>query len=190
MGSAIASAKSSVRYSFENAIQGWQAQDYEDSMACERVGRSEERSKEGRYSLRMVMDLVGGDSHKSKGEAWVNMRENGPKGVKVPANLDKRTITAWVYAPKGARGEPSRPNGFQLFVKDSDWRSEYGAWLNVKEGQWTRISLPVTSSKPSKGWMDKGFDPTRIIALGVKMGAGGGSDAKYKGAVFVDAVEW
>lgn len=177
----------SPKYGFEYQ---WVPQDYEDSRACTEVLLSEEKAVQGRYSLKMMMDLVAGDEQKSKGEIWVNMLENPPAGEHIPLNLRGRTVTAWVYAARAARGERSRPNGFQVFVKDKDNKNQYGPWHNVTPEDWFDISLKVSPFKPMGGHMDLGFDPTQIIAVGVKMGAGGGSKAKYKGPVFIDAVDW
>jgi hypothetical protein len=38
--------------------------------------------------------------------------------------------------------------------------------------------------------MEPGFDPSQIIAVGLKLGAGGGSTAVYQGPIYVDAVNW
>lgn len=175
------------KYGFEC---GWIPQDYEDSRACTQVLLSEEKAMQGHYSLKMMMDLVGGDKHKSKGEAWVNTLENPPVGEHIPVNLQGRTVTAWVYAPAGARGKWNKPNGFQIFVKDKDYKSEYGPWHNVTEEDWFKISLKVSPFAPENGSMDAGFDPGQIIAIGVKMGAGDGSTAMYKGHVFIDGIDW
>jgi hypothetical protein len=184
------SSRISSRYSFEDGPMGWIPQDYEDSKACVQVLQSDETAKEGLYSLKMLMDLVGGDTHKSKGEAWVNMLGNPPSGETIPVDLTNRTVTAWVYAPQGSTGDRSKPNGFQVFVKDEEWNSEYGPWKDAVEGQWVQISLTVSTSEPPNGYMARGFDPSRIVAVGVKMGSGGGSTAKFDGAVYIDAVDW
>jgi hypothetical protein len=179
------------KYSFEDGPMGWIPQDYEDSMACAEVLQSDDRAKEGQHSLKMLMNLIGGDTAKSKGEAWVNMLDSPPKSVAIPVDLTNRKITAWVYAPPGSRGERSKPNGFQLFVKDENWNSEYGPWRNVAEGVWDdKISFTVSTSKPQNGHMDQGFDPKRVIAVGVKMGSGGGTKAEFDGAVWIDAIDW
>lgn len=175
------------KYSFEYQ---WMLQDYEDSRACTQVLLSEEKALQGDYSLKMIMDLVGGHKERGKGEAWVNMLENPPYGEHIPVNLRGRTVTIWVYAPRGARGERSRPNGFQVFVKDKDYKSQYGPWHNVTEEGWFEISLKVSPFKPIGGHMDTGFDPGQIIAVGVKMGAGGSSKAVYEGPIYLDAVDW
>lgn len=177
----------SPKYGFECQ---WIPQDYEDSRACTQVLPSNERAIEGGWSLKMMMDLIGGDEQKNKGEAWVNMLENPPHGEHIPVNLRGRTVTASVYALHGARGERSRPNGLQVFVKDKGWKSQYGPWHNVEEEDWMDISLKVSRFKPRGGYVDPGFDPTQIIAVGVKMGAGGGSKATYKDPVYVDGVNW
>lgn len=80
--------------------------------------------------------------------AWVDMTRHAPviggKAITVPVDMSNHTITAWVYAPNGARGQTRRPNGFQIFVKDSDWRSQYGTWFNItEEDRWVLIKLAV-----------------------------------------------
>jgi hypothetical protein len=140
--------------------------------------------------LKIQTDLAGDETPKSKGEIWINMKKNPPDGVRVPLNLRDQTVTAWVYAPPGAEGDLSKPNGLQLFVKDTNWKAEYGIWQDVIGGQWNKISLSVGSSGPDSGHLDAGFHPDQIIAIGVKIGAGGGSQAKYKGHMYLDAVRW
>ena len=177
-------------YSFEDGSMGWVAQDYEDSRACVQVEWSNEAAEDGQYSLKLFMELIGGDTQYSKGEAWVNLLDNPPAGKTIPADLTNRTISMWVYAPQESKGDRKKSNGFQIFVKDENWNSEYGTWSNVVEGQWVKITLTVSASKPEDGYMDQGFDPSRIIAVGIKMGAGGGSTAKFIGVIYVDAVDW
>lgn len=178
------------RYSFEDGTMKWQVENQGISKAWLQVVQSDEMAKDGKYSLKIETDLTGGETPKSKGEVWINMKKNPPPGVQVPLNLRDRTVTAWVYAPPGAEGDTSKPNGLQLFVKDTNWKTEYGIWQDVIEGQWNKISLTVGSSDPKVGHIDPGFNPGEIIALGVKMGSGGGSQAKYKGYIYLDAVGW
>jgi hypothetical protein len=180
------------KYGFEGEIS-WVAQTYQDSQACTAVGRSEKgTAKFGCYSLRCAVDLVGGDLHKSKGEAYVELQSSPPAGVTVPANLEGREITVWVYVPGSAVGDPSRPNGVQVFVKDQSFRNEYGTWLNLvgNTDKWIPVTFTPSRQLPPMGYMDSGFDPTNIIVLGVKIGAGGGSTATYKGPIWIDGVNW
>jgi len=178
------------KYGFEYQ---WVAQkDDPNTRACTKVQvvQPKQKALEGDYSLEMTMDIDGGDEHKRNGEAWVNMLEDPPVGEHIPVNLLGRTVTAWIYAPWGARGKPDKPNGFQVFVKDKEWKCQYGPWRNVREAEWFQVSLKVSPFAPKDGYMDCGFDPNQIIAVGVKMGAGGGSRATYKGPVYVDGVNW
>lgn len=182
----------SVKYDFEYQ---WVPQDYNDSQACTKVLFSEEQAYGGgknRHSLEMMMNLVSGDKHKSKGEAFVDMRNYPPVGEQIPLDMRGRTISVQIYAPWGAGGTPDKPNGFQVFVKDANEnsRSRYGPWYNAKEAEWQEITLRVSRDPPKieEGeYMDTGFDPSKIAIVGVKMAAG---RKGYKGPVFIDAVSW
>lgn len=178
------------KFSFEDGTMKWQVENQEASKAWLQVAQSDEMAKDGKYSLKIQTDLTGGETPKSKGEIWINMKKNPPSGVQVPLNLRDRTVSAWVYAPPGAEGDSSKPNGLQLFVKDTNWKAEYGTWQDVVGGQWNKIALIVGSSAPEAGHIDPGFNPDQIIAIGLKIGAGGGSQAKYKGYIYLDAVGW
>ena len=182
----------SVKYDFEYA---WVPQDYNDSQACTQVLFSEEQAYGGgknRHSLKMMMNLVNGDKHKGKGEAFVDMRNYPLFGEHIPLDMRGRTISVQVYAPWGAGGTPDKPNGFQVFVKDAskECRSRYGPWYNAKEVEWQEITMRVSRDPPKidEGEsMDTGFDPSQIVIVGVKMAAG---RKGYKGPVFMDAVSW
>ena len=178
------------KFGFEDGPMEWIVQKYKDSRACVRVAHSQEQARSGKGSLEVVVDLVGGDAIKGKGEVWINLKESAPKGVKTPVNLAGRTLSAWVFAPYGARGDLDRPNGFQLFVKDAAWKSYYGSWKNVIEGQWVRLAIAPGRTAPEGGYADRGFDPARINAIGVKMGSGDGSRAKFEGSIYIDHVDW
>ncbi|NQT91212.1 MAG: hypothetical protein HQ559_00510 [Lentisphaerae bacterium] len=124
----------------------------------------------------------------------MHMTKGGAQpGVGASLDVEGLTLTAWVFAPPGAAGEPSRRNGVQLFVKDSRWRSEYGAWHNIsadREGRWFRVSMVPANTPPLDGHTDTVFDPTDVVAIGLKIGAGDGSSATYTGPVYLDAVDW
>jgi hypothetical protein len=188
----IAQAQQSVKpiYDFEDSLMGWTAQDDGKSRACVQVQWSDDKAKDGKYSLKCIMDLLGGDPQKSEGEAWIDMRVNPPSGKTVPADFTNVLVTAWVYAPPGSRGWGMKPNGFQLFVKDDHWNSEYGKWYDVIAGEWMKVTLVVSSSTPQDGFMDQGFDPSHIIAVGVKMGTGHGSREEFRGDIYIDSIDW
>jgi hypothetical protein len=138
----------------------------------------------------MHVNLLGGNKNKSSGEVWVNWQDDPPTGERIPADMTDRTITVWAYAPKGSLGDKNKPNGFQVVVKDENWKSQYGTWRNIREDEWFEISLTVNKSKPREGMVDEGFNPKRIIAMGVKIGAGRGSTSTFEGNVHIDTVRW
>jgi hypothetical protein len=176
-------ASSPGTYGFEQGAEGWTT-----SGGCIAARPSQDRTKSGQFALALGMAL---GPAQQQGEAWVDMRKSRPAGVSdVPVNLGGRTVTAWVYAPRGAAGDAKRPNGFQLFVKDDQWRAAYGSWQNVVEERWVRITLAVGAAQPPSGFVAAGFDPTRVIAVGVKFGLGGDRAAGFEGSVYLDAVDW
>lgn len=178
------------KYGFEKDSKGWMNEVTGDSRACVGVHQSSVQKKEGGYSLLMDMDLVPGHPTKGKGEAWVDMMKNPPEGDAIPIDLANRTVTAWVYAPDGGEGAQQKPNGFQLLLKDRAYKGEYGFWQNAVPGTWIQVTLDVSDSKPRDGWMERGFDPKHIVAVGIKMAAGEGSKTNYKGPIYVDAINW
>jgi hypothetical protein len=102
-------------------------------------------------------------------------------------------ISVWVYVSKEAVGDPNKPNGIQLFVKDQNWYSEYGTWFNLagNTDKWVQISFtPSIIAPPNGGYVDSLFDPSKIITVGVKIGAGGGSTTSFKGPIYIDGVNW
>lgn len=178
------------KYDFEDSLTSWIPQDYRDSRACVAVRTCTTVAKVGHRSLEMSMNLIAQDAESSKGEAWVDMLQHPPVGLQAPLDLTGRTIAVWVYAPHGAAGEQNAPNGFQVFVKDSEWRGQYGKWHDIDEGEWMPVTLTVSAQTPTGGWRAEGFNPREVIAVGLKMAAGGASSARYRGPLYVDAVDW
>jgi hypothetical protein len=189
----VKSAQTETMYSFEDIYSGWTPQTYYDTMACVKVSHSTDEAKDGQFSLKLDMDLVGNDGKNSRGEAWVDMRYFPPSALEMPfksLDLNNRTITMWVYAPTGTTGDINRPNGLQIFVKDIHWNGSYSTWTNVVEDEWVQLTFTVSNTGVENGYIEPGFDPSQIIAVGVKMAAGGRSTAVYPGPIYVDAVSW
>lgn len=173
-----------VKFGFEaDRPLGWTCGDYEKAQACKQVTHFNELHQEGLSSLKFDLDLAGGHARRGSGEIWIDVNANPPAGQTGPVSLAGRTLTAWVYAAPGAVGDKSKPNGLQLFVKDGDWTAQYGPWQDVMEGQWTQVSFPMGAATPE-------FDPSQVNAIGLKIASGEGSEAKFQGAIYVDAVNW
>lgn len=166
---------------------GWQPQTYQNSQGISKVIRSDEYSynKSG-HSLKLFTTLEGNSSNNSKGEVFVDLRYHTPSGMNKPSNWDGITLECWIYAPPGSGGDGDSPNGLQIFIKDSQWRNEYGPWVNIEEGRWNKVSLKVSSQTPTSGVMDQGFDPIDINLLGIKAAIGSKSSSSFEGAFFLD----
>lgn len=179
-------------YGFESeTTMGWRNETRAaGNLAVSEVSTSDELAKLGAYSLKLSANLVGGDVSKSKGEVYVDLRYDQQFGTDAPLDMDGAHITCWVFAPLEAVGDPASPNGIQVFVKDINWKGEYGAWTNIVGGSWFQVSLTPSASEPEGGYMDLGFDPTNIVSVGVKIAAGSGSTATYVGPVYLDEVRW
>lgn len=187
------SAQTGPMYSFENFANGWTCQAYYSTMACIQASNSTDEIKDGQFSLEVQMNLIGDNEQNNRGEVWVDMRNYPPSTAQGPfssLNLSNHTITMWVYAPTGAIGDTNRPNGLQIFVKDIHYNGSYSAWENVVENEWVQLSFTVNNSVVENGYMEQGFDPTQIVAVGLKMGAGKGSIAGYQGSIYVDTIDW
>jgi len=192
---ATASQKSSVKktksciYNFETGVMGWKHQTYKDSRAIHSVIQSQKGvAKYGNYSLEALVNLICGDKSLSKGETFVEIASDTLIGAYGPKNLLGKPISCWIKTPWKAVGEWSKPNGIQVFVKDMKNRSQYGEWHNIETDKWFEVIYTPTL-KPTKGmWTDKGFDPTKITIIGVKIGCGGGSSARFKGKINIDCI--
>jgi hypothetical protein len=177
-------------YGFETDAMKWEVQTYIDSRAFKSISWTNERAIEGKFSIKVMANLIGDDKENSKGEAFVDLRYNALKDKKGPLNLSNKLVKAYIFVPEGAYGERNRPNGLQVFAKDSGWRSIYGSWINLQENEWNEVVLKIDTNAPSGGYISEGFDPTQIIVIGVKMGTGSGSTATYNGPIYIDGVTW
>jgi hypothetical protein len=190
------------KFGFESESHGWMNRREGDSYGVIECGRTDKSPKEGqyplgRYALELKLHLSRKDSTKTNGEAYVELNH--------PQDLSSKTISAWVFLPKADPkdltgdlvGDPHAPNGLQIMVRDSSTtRTEYGAWENITYamlGKWNGITLTPSTTPPVDGYMKPGFDPTKIIEVGVKIGINvklDKPDYEYKGSIYIDAIDW
>ena len=177
----------------------WRAQTYFNSQAISQVSITSTRPYSGQGSLALAVDLIGEDTNKGSGEAYVDLRYHPPLVeypccLSTPLDLGGVEVSAQVYCPAGSRGHPSMPNGLQLFAKsvdgDGNWWSYYGSWANIQEDSWNAVTMTPGTVAPPGGHKDPLFDPTQVVALGIKVGAGGGSTATFSGTLWLDEVRW
>jgi hypothetical protein len=172
------------RYGFESGTMEWRARETDDSQGVTAIAQSEDHHRLGKHSLKLITDFEGGHTTRSKGEVYVSIDVQ---------KLKDKPITVWVYVPKEALGESKKPNGIQVFAKDSVWRSEYGAWTDITSDtvdKWCEVTLTPSIIAPQGGSMTAGFDPAQILEVGVKVAIGEGSQDTYEGPIYIDAVDW
>ena len=173
-------------YHWENCTsEAWVAQTFQDSQGIVSVEGSGDFALSGSCSLKLNAHLQGQHSGLSKGETFINQSR--------PFAFTGETITCWVYVPNNeAQGPSESPNGLQIFVKDSNFRSQYGAWHNLDQTGWISVSLTPSTVRPAGGYIDTGFDPGDVIIIGVKIGTGGetSGDYSYSGPFYIDNCTW
>ncbi|MEM4398155.1 MAG: hypothetical protein QW757_06055, partial [Candidatus Woesearchaeota archaeon] len=133
---------------------------------------------------RCTVNLIGEHANYSKGETYVDMQ--------TATNLSNATVTVWIWVPQQAVGDPSSPNGIQIFFKDASWRNKYSSWINIGSGtiipeQWCQITVNTATEQ----WgYDDGCNLSQVRIIGVKIGAGGQSTASFNGHIWIDSVNW
>lgn len=171
---------------FEEDTTVWSIASSGNEQGFARAARSNARAHLGSYSLEVQAQLSSTDANRRTGEVLFDLRKSFHVNS---ADLASKSITAWVYAPSGCAGEAAKPNGFQLLVKDRNWRSQYGTWNNASEGRWTKLTMSVGSANGT-AHTDEGFQSNAILSIGVKMSLGEGSKADCTGAIYIDSIDW
>lgn len=174
----------------------WKAQTYEGVEAIKTVKLSENNPLEGTGSLEINILLDTGNPQLRVGETFIDLRNHAPQGMppdcwKAPVNLWNMPLFAKAFCPAGLQGTSHAPNGFQLFVKDNQWRTLNGPYVNLSQGvdKWYELSVTPDLVPPPGGSMDGGFDPTKIIALGLRVVANDNWNGAYEGQLWLDEVK-
>ncbi|MFH1664832.1 MAG: hypothetical protein ABIA77_01655, partial [Candidatus Omnitrophota bacterium] len=138
----------------------------------------------GTGELVLDVDLSSGcTSGETEGEIFFDVTRDVPGlGLNGPVNLTARPVRMLIEVPAGLVGSETSPNGARLFVKDADNRVQYGTWVNLKEGgKWYMLELTPTFGDIPMGYTEEGFDPSRIIKIGVNIATQAGSGTDYEG---------
>jgi hypothetical protein len=170
---------------------GWTYQTYSDSQGFTDTRRCTGKAHTGIGSLCITADLKGGDPHRSQGEVYCDLRNHAPRGVSVPVNMENVNAHCWLCLPPGSAGPEGARNGVQLFFKSQDensdaWHSYYSEWVNIQPswgGRW--IKFTANPSEPA-GYKDPQFDPSKVIAIGVKFAINTESTATLAGTIYLD----
>ncbi len=154
----------------------WRAQDHATSRGVTAV-----RTPSGWTGLILDTALDGNDAARRQGEVLLDLTTVQELGGLAPLNLANTVFSARVWVPQEFVGnDTSHPNGLQLFVKDDQFRSQYGAWVNVGVAGEVAWSHRIEARSATATLTEAGFDPTRIATIGVKAAIGTGSVATCK----------
>lgn len=177
---------SSERFDFENGISPWQCQDAPGVRGCVAVRQSNTLSKAGANSLEMVVDLQPNDSERRSAEVWAAFGADSSTAV---SDLDGRRVIAWVRPSAEAGGSIGHRNAFQIYVKDTKWRSCYGPLVEASPGEWQQLQLRV--GVPSAGqFVESGFDGHAITGIGIKLALPTPGMEGASGLTHIDAIAW
>jgi mannan endo-1,4-beta-mannosidase len=169
-------------FDFEASAEKWEPSTKPGEQGMVTVYTTNAQAYHGLSSLAMSVHLDDSVADLRQGAAFVFL----------PGNMEGKTITAWVWCPSAAMGDSNHPDGVQLFVKDQQFRSQYGPWRNLGSGvplnRWTEIELTPSRTNPPGGYTDPGFDPTRVMIVGIKLGAGSSSQVPFQGTCYLDFV--
>ncbi|MBD3379102.1 MAG: hypothetical protein GF408_01405 [Candidatus Omnitrophica bacterium] len=130
-----------------------------------------------------------------EGEAYFDLRSDVP-GLEWagPVNMTGRPVRMQVKVPPElVSAVQEAPNGARIFVEDENHNMQYGTWINLKEGdKWYLLELTPTFGEVPMGYTDEGFDPSKVVRIGLSYSVHPDSCTQYTGqmrARFMDAEE-
>ncbi|MBU1656819.1 MAG: hypothetical protein KKB12_01475, partial [Candidatus Omnitrophica bacterium] len=131
----------------------------------------------------LTINLNTSSSTNSKGELYFDVRNDVPGlGWGEPMNLTSRPLSMLLKVPRGMIGAIDKPNGARLFVEDENGNTQYGTWINLKEAnKLYQMDLTPTFGDIPMGYTDPGFDPSKIIRMGVNISTQPGSNTNFQG---------
>ncbi len=151
--------------SFLDGNFDWILQDYSDSQAIKKAELTPENH------LKLLMNLKGGDINLSKGEIYIDLRYCIGLEGQTPLDLNGRKLSVTLEIPPALTGDPDRPNGVQLWCKNTEYNYFHGAWQNI-----------LTPGPMTVEW---NINQSNIIIIGLKVATGDGSLSEYSGELEV-----
>ncbi len=180
-------------YPFEAGTEGWRTSARSNFQGVRALHREASRAYLGQGCLRVELELVPGHSIYAYGEMELNLRDHPPKGFSRADfhNLCEAFVTFAIWVPEEAGGDPTAPHTLQLLVTDLEGRTKCSRPLslaNFPKRAWYQVAFDLAREP----WeTDEGADLARVVALGLRLGAGQGARARgYSGPIWIDAFTW
>jgi len=180
-----AQTRSSSQSLERNEVDGWTVQTYKGNRGMERVERAIDPYNPNNHVLKAFCNL--NPAREEKGEIICSLYPVGGQMIPLIGNFQGATIKAKVFVPTGGLGSPDAPSGFQLILKSRPgYKNYYSYWENVPE---ERRWFGVSATPPVGGWVDAGFDASRVLMVGVKMGLSSDATREFRGEILIDDFE-
>ena len=180
-------------YTFDTTAEGFQLQTWWDSQAITNLYRTTAGPSNASGCLAVDVNLNWNTTNRTKGEVYVDMGNTAPTSMPtmiVPADLDGKLVSAWVYCPPGLRGPETNRNTLQLFCKDSSWRSFYGTPEHIVSNYWMCVTMRPATNAAYQGYKQDGFDASKVRLIGLKISTASGGNATYSGKMYFDALSF
>lgn len=177
------------KYGFEDSPEvGWiVSKDSLHGIGMTEPGRNFSKKIKGKASMSVHVELNGSvegrEAGRHQGEVFVDPRFIQPKGY--PANLQfldlsDKTLSATVIVPKDLVRQKGNPSYFQLFVEECDKDSTRHT---------SDITKIISAGNPTLEFKIN-TSIKAICKLGLKIGLNDDDTNKYKGNIYIDAVDW
>lgn len=170
-----------------NLIAGsmdWRPQDYAGNRGITAVQYNEVKNR-----LVLTCEFKGGDTQMSSGEILLDLKYVPCLEPNVPVDMRNRVIKVEIEIPTGLVGDPHAPNGCQVFVKDTGYKTQYGTWINLTSGGTITLQLQPSTETPTWGSTDPDFNPAEIRIIGIKIAINSSSTHSYTGPVNIRKIE-
>ncbi|MBF0215990.1 MAG: hypothetical protein HQL30_03235 [Candidatus Omnitrophica bacterium] len=133
-------------------------------------------------------DMAAGSETNNDGEVYIDLRYDLAGSGYVyegPLDLLDKELKFRVKAPAGFIGDGIHSSWAQVFVKDENYNYEYGNYVNItREGEWFEVTLKPGYGEIPGGVTSEGFDPTRIVNIGLKFSCGADSGISFKDKIY------
>ena len=158
----------------------WRPQDYKDSQGVRAVYYDPDQK-----CLTAECAMVGQHTNYEKGEVVLDLKYVYGLESSVPVDMSNWTITVEIEIPTEFVGPASAPNGIMVAVKDDQFRSQYGSWINCTRAGTVVAELSPSHITPRWGHTDQGFNPSQIRVLLVKFAINSASQMQFTGQINV-----
>ena len=187
-----------VGFDFETDVVGWGTS--EDGLKVAELITSTEFAHSGSSSMRVTTELFGNASkdfleHNSEDfyrhtEVTAYLNRVLPQGLDAfgPYDLSGKRVSCFIYLPSGLIDMGNRPAYARLVVKDVDFHNHFSPPTDIvarNVDTWLQLAFIVGVASSGHA-PEPNFDPSQVLALGIRIDTADVSTLSYTGPVYVD----